>query len=64
MNHTIKSVMARLVFAVSYFTFLAPFGVLLRWTSDPLRLKQSPGNSFWISPNTKDRTLEDARAQY
>ena len=37
----------RVVLSVLYFTVFAPFAVVAR-LQDPLRLKQSAGDTFWV----------------
>jgi predicted MFS family arabinose efflux permease len=56
---------ARVLMGLFYFTFLVPFGLLNRLTSDRLRLKKAPeGQSLWMSREPAlDLTIEDARRQ-
>lgn len=56
----IGDLIARVVLTVFYFTIFAPFGIAMRWFSDPLRLKPSHYTTFWMSREARDRTLEDA----
>ena len=53
----------RVVLTVFYFTIFVPFGLGVRLFSDPLRLNRT-SSSHWVSPETTDLTLEDARRQF
>lgn len=45
---------------VFYFTIMIPFGLIARASSDPLKLKGSPG---WTERHPVDNDLEAARRQ-
>lgn len=50
----------RLVLTVFYFTIFLPFGLGVRFFSDPLGIK--PGHrGEWVARTTKDHSLDDAR---
>ena len=50
----------RLVLTVFYFTLFMPFGLGVRFFSDPLAI--GPGSrSKWLERTTRDLTLEDSR---
>jgi hypothetical protein len=53
----------RVVLTVFYFTIFVPFGLGVRLLSDPLRLNQTL-SSYWLSRNTTEPTLDDARRQF
>ncbi len=47
---------------VLYFTFLAPLGLLVRWSLDPLDAR-SPA-ARWHERRRQEETLESGRRQY
>jgi hypothetical protein len=53
----------RVVLTVFYFTIFLPFGLGVRWLSDPLQLENRASSSYWLSRRTTDLDLEDARRQ-
>lgn len=52
----------RLIMTIFYFTIAAPFGLAVRFFSDPLKLK--PHRPNWETRPTEQPTLEDARRAY
>lgn len=56
--------LARIILTIFYFTLAAPFGLMLSLAADPLRLKKSSQSSGWLTRQTRDRTLDDARRQF
>jgi hypothetical protein len=50
----------RIVLTIFYFTIFLPFGIAVRWLSDPLHIKSHP-QEFWLNRTTRDKTLDDAR---
>jgi hypothetical protein len=52
----------RAVLMVLYFTFLAPLGMLVRWSLDPLDVR-APG-ARWHGRRKQEETLESGRRQY
>jgi hypothetical protein len=54
---------ARLLLTVFYVLLVGPIGLILRWRSDPLKLRQPERGSYWLERQTRDLTLEDARRQ-
>jgi hypothetical protein len=55
---------SRWLLTVFYFTLLAPFGLLLRFASDPLEIYSKPKQSGWISRRTTDVAIRQGRRQY
>jgi len=49
---------------VCYFTVLAPFAVLARFLSDPLRMRRPRGTSQWRPRVPLPNTIEAARREY
>ncbi len=47
-----------------YYTIMLPFGVGVRFFSDPLRIKQSVGSSAWVAREPVSTDIEDARRQF
>lgn len=54
----------RILLAFFYFVIVTPFGLLARLLSDPLRLKYSASNSFWVSRSGVSTELDEARRQF
>ena len=55
---------ARLLLTIFYFTVLAPFGLLVRLFSDPLRVRNLETDSGWTKRETREADLEAARRQF
>ena len=55
---------ARLLLTIFYFTILAPFGLLVRLFSDPLRVRYLETYSGWTRRESRETDLEAARRQY
>jgi hypothetical protein len=56
----IGDVVGRVLLTIFYFTLLAPFGLGVRFLSDPLAVKGGTPVT-WLPRTTKDLTLEDGR---
>ncbi len=54
---------ARVALSIFYFTIFAPFGLGVRWWSDPMQIKTTPA-SLWRPRSTTDQTLTEAERQY
>jgi len=54
----------RVVLTIFYFTVLVPFGLGVRFFSDPLRIKRAGNPSHWLERETRDRALGDAKRQF
>lgn len=54
----------RILLALFYFVVVTPFGLLVRLLSDPLCVKYSAGNSFWVSRPGVSIDLDEARRQF
>lgn len=54
---------ARLILTLVYFIFVTPFGILVRWLSDPLAVKNQSVESMWMAKRVDEPTLESARRQ-
>ena len=55
---------ARLILSLLYFVIVTPFGLAVRFLSDPLYLKEQEKLTFWRSKDAPDATLEQARRQF
>jgi hypothetical protein len=60
----IGNVWARILFSVFYFVIVTPFGLAVRFLSDPLQLKRRNGTSHWQPKTPQEHTLEEARRQF
>ena len=54
---------ARVALSIFYFTIFAPFGLGVRWFSDPLQIKARP-DSLWRPRSTIDLTLTEVERQF
>lgn len=54
---------ARFILTLVYFIFVTPFGILVRWLSDPLAVKNQSVESMWMAKRVDEPTLESARRQ-
>jgi hypothetical protein len=52
----------RVVMTVFYYTLVLPFGLGVRFFSDPLKLKPEPPH--WQTDESREQTLESAHRQY
>ena len=57
-------ILARVVLTLFYFTVFLPFGVAVTVLSDPLHMRRSGEREMWLSRETGDRSLGDARRQF
>ena len=57
-------VLARVVLTLFYFTVFLPFGLGVTLLSDPLRIRRSADPHLWLSRQTRDRSINDARRQF
>jgi hypothetical protein len=55
---------SRILLAFFYFVAVAPFGLLVRLFSDPLRIKLSTRSSFWVTRAPASAELDEARRQF
>jgi hypothetical protein len=62
-GHFLGNIVARVVLSVFYFTIFVPFGLGVRWVSDPLQIKTIP-NRLWQSRSTPEQTLAEAERQF
>lgn len=60
----IGDAVARVVLTVFYFTLFVPFGLGVTLLSDPLRIRRPGRQSLWLSRQTGDRSIKDARRQF
>lgn len=56
-------VQTRILMVLFYFSFAFPLGLIMRMTSDPLRLKEPPGSN-WSPHRDEDASLDAARRQF
>jgi hypothetical protein len=54
---------ARVALSIFYFTIFAPFGLGVRWRSDPLQIKTTPDN-LWRERSTTQETVAEAGRQF
>ena len=57
------NLVARVALSIFYFSVLVPFGLGVRWWSDPLQVKISP-SPLWRARTTPEPTLAEAERQY
>jgi hypothetical protein len=62
-GHFLGNLLARVVLSIFYFTIFVPFGLGVRWWSDPLQIKTKP-NSLWRPRSTGDQTLAEVGRQF
>lgn len=58
----IGDIQARIILSIFYFTIVVPFGILVRFMVDPLRITCRP-TSNWVSVDQGEQTLEMAEKQ-
>ncbi len=54
---------ARVILTLIYFIFATPIGLVMRYFSDPLKLKRD-SDSNWVHREQQKTTLEDAKRQF
>jgi hypothetical protein len=54
---------SRVILGYFYFIVFLPFGLLVQWAVDPLRLRR-PFASFWVERPIASGELDDARSQF
>jgi hypothetical protein len=54
----------RIVFSVFYFVVVTPFGLAVRFLSDPLQLKRRDDATYWQPKTPPEPNLEEARRQF
>jgi hypothetical protein len=59
-GQAIGDFIARVILVLFYFTIYLPFGLIVRFAWDPLRMKPVH-RAQWLARTTTDHTLEDAR---
>ena len=62
-GHFLGNLLARVVLSIFYFTIFVPFGLGVRWLSDPLQIKTRP-DSLWRPRSTGDQTLPEIGRQF
>jgi hypothetical protein len=55
---------SRILLILFYFAIVTPFGLLVRWTSDPLQVRHKGQPSLWTERPASDANLGDARRQF
>ncbi len=58
------NIQARVILTIFYFILLSPFGLGVRFLSDPLGIKRKLLASYWITRAAGESTLEKARRQF
>jgi hypothetical protein len=61
--HAIGVVQTRMLMVILYFIIVAPLGLVMRMTADPLHLKP-PKSSNWTPCRSEDPNLDTARRQF
>jgi hypothetical protein len=61
---TVGNFQARLLLTVFYLVVAAPFGLGVRFSSDPLHLRWQRGAARWHVREPRASTLDAARRQY
>lgn len=61
-GHLIGDFVGRLIMTIFYFTIAAPFGLAVRFFSDPLKLK--PAKPKWEARSSEPPTLDNSRRAY
>ncbi|MBI4640406.1 MAG: hypothetical protein HY731_06910 [Candidatus Tectomicrobia bacterium] len=54
---------ARLLLSLFYFVVILPMGLVVRLSSDPLKLRKGQG-SLWIQRESSMKDLDEARRQF
>ena len=57
-------IMSGVILTILYCTVVLPYGLALRFFSDPLNVKSTPKDSNWKELSRKDPNLEAYRKQY
>ena len=60
--HKIGNFQARVLLTILYAVLILPFGLAVRWFSDPLRIKRRP--QAWLDHGAPPSTMEWARRQW
>jgi hypothetical protein len=60
----IGDVQARILLTILYFTLVAPFALIVRWTTDPLTLKAATPRGWHVRTAPADPVLDQARKQF
>lgn len=63
-SQLVGDVVARVLLSVLYFTAFAPFGLIARYITDPLRVRQRQQVPFWVERAASDQGLDAARRGY
>jgi hypothetical protein len=57
-------ILARVVLTLFYFTVFVPFGLSVTLLSDALQIRWPGSSPLWLSRQTGDRSINDARRQF
>src|SRR5262249_20110366 len=60
----IGSFEAGILLSIFYFVVMMPFGLFVRATRDPLRLRKPKEESFWVDREVRDADLDSLRSQF
>lgn len=55
---------SRIILTGLYYVALAPFGIVVGWLGDPLRIKSAEPGSYWKPKPPADENLDAARRQF
>ena len=62
-GHWMGNLLGRVVLTLLYFTIVLPYGLAMRWFSDPLHMKAPTAGSFWHARPEVEASLEQAQKQ-
>jgi len=60
----IGNLQARIFLSLFYFLIVTPFGLVVRFLSDPLYIKRRQEPTFWRPKTLSEPTVEEARKQF
>lgn len=58
------SFQSRVILSLFFFVIVSPFALAVKVFSDPLRIKHSRGDSYWLEKRTFPSELEEFRRQF
>ena len=62
--HIIGNFQARVLLSIFYFLVVPPFALIVKIYRDPLHLRHSKSDSFWISRPASDTSETAAKRQF
>ncbi len=64
LTHYIGDFQARSLLTLLYFTWLVPFGLLVRFFVDPLGIRRPPASTAWKQRTVQQQDLQVLRRQF